>query len=226
MQHSTMLNMLLNIKVAIAEDHLIFREGLKKTLEDVPEITVIIEADNGQVLLQKIIEQQPHVILMDINMPNINGVAATEKVKALFPEIQIIALTANDDYETLHLMNKAGARGYLMKTSDKAEIVAAINAVYDGKSYYCGDTKVRLQELLENDLLHNTKDLKTYDLNERELQVIKLLCDNNSTKQIASIMDLSVRTIEGIKGRLQEKLKVPDTVGIVLFAIKHKIVKI
>ncbi len=213
------------IKIMIAEDHEIYREGLKMALSDIGNIKLIAEAINGQQIVELVINEQPQVVLMDLNMPILNGVEATKKIKALFPEVNIIALTVNDDYESLHKMNEAGARGYLLKTTDKKEIIEAIETVALGKSFYCKDTKLRLKDLFENEIKFKSKSEVSFELSDKEMMVLKLLCDNKSTKEIAGILDASVRTVEGIKGRIAQKFDVPDTVGIVLFAIKNKIVK-
>lgn len=214
------------INILIAEDQAIFREGIKAALANVDYLKIIAEAVNGEDAINKAIEHKPDVILMDINMPIKNGDEATEAIKKLMPNTKVIALTINEDYESLRKMNVAGAEAYLLKTTERSEIIKAIETVYQGNTYYCSNTQQRLNKMMQQSIKTYTPEQISNQFSSREMQVLNALCAYKHTKQIAAELDLSARTIEGIKARLQEKLNVADSIGLVLHAVKYGLVKL
>jgi DNA-binding NarL/FixJ family response regulator len=214
------------IKVLIVEDQEIFRQGLTTALADIDYIQIVGEATNGAEAVAQAKANKPDVVLMDMNMPVMQGDEATQAIKAFDANIRVVALTINEDYDSLRRMNIAGAEAYLIKTASKTEIVKAIETVYEGNAYYCSNTQQRLNKMMQDSVKGYTPEQIKNMFTTREMQVLNGLCAYKHTKQIASELDLSARTIEGIKAKLQEKMDVADSVGIVLYAVKYGLVKL
>ncbi|MBV8251190.1 MAG: response regulator transcription factor [Chitinophaga sp.] len=216
-----------HIKVAIADDHKIFRSGVINTLIPYENINVIFEADDGQHLLDLMDRQQPDVILMDLKMPNMDGIEATVKVKAKFPDVKVIILTMyEDDNFIVHLVEN-GANAYLLKNAEPEEIYEAICTTFDKGFYFNENVNLALLKKV----LHKTKQqikptLKNeVQLNDRELEVLKLICNEQTTQEISEQIFLSPRTVEGIRQKLLEKLNVKNSVGIVLYAFRNGLIE-
>ncbi|NIG56109.1 response regulator transcription factor [Chitinophaga sp. Cy-1792] len=215
------------IKVAIADDHKIFRSGVINTLIPYENINVIFQAEDGQQLLDIMETQQPDVILMDLKMPNMDGIEATVKVKAKFPDVRVIILTMyEDDNFIVHLVEN-GANAYLLKNAEPEEIYEAICTTYDKGFYFNENVNLALLKKV----LHKTKQqikptLKNeVQLNDREVEVLKLICNECTTQEISEKVFLSPRTVEGIRQKLLEKLNVKNSVGIVLYAFRNGLIE-
>jgi len=216
-----------HIKVAIADDHKIFRSGVINTLIPYENIHFIFEADDGQHLLDLMDQQQPDVILMDLKMPNLDGIEATVKVKAKYPDVKVIILTMyEDDNFIVHLVEN-GANAYLLKNAEPEEIYEAICTTFDKGFYFNENVNLALLKKV----LHKTKQqikptLKNeVQLNDRELEVLKLICNEQNTQEISEQVFLSPRTVEGIRQKLLEKLNVKNSVGIVLYAFRNGLIE-
>ncbi|ETZ23782.1 response regulator transcription factor [Pedobacter sp. V48] len=214
------------INLAIADDHKIFREGLKFTLEDCSQLNLIIEATNGKDLIDQITDNKPDVILMDIKMPEMDGMQATAYIHQHFPDIKILMLSMhNEDKYILDAM-RLGASGYLLKNAEPEEILDAILTV-QAKGFYFNDNLsiTMAKELLGINFMHrlHQKDAK---LNEREIEVLKLICEECSNTEIADKLFLSVRTVEGYRTRLFEKIGSKNIAGLVIYAVKNGIITI
>jgi DNA-binding NarL/FixJ family response regulator len=214
------------IKLAIADDHKIFRNGLKATLEDCADFDLVLEASNGKQLIGMLSTITPDVILMDIKMPEMDGIQTTAYVKQHFGQIKILALSMFNEDKYIVDMMKAGASGYLLKNAEPEEIIEAISTVYD-KDYYFNE---HLSITLIRQLAGNTHSVNfgqsLSDFNEREIEVLKLVCQEYSNQEIADKICLSVRTVEGYRARLFEKTKSKNLVGLVIFAIKTGIINV
>ncbi len=221
------------IKYIIADDHNIFRHGLKYALTDDPQLQYMGEAENGQQLLTLLQTAQPDVILLDLKMPVMDGIEAVKQIRPLYPDVRILMLTTYDDeHFILHLI-ELGANGYLIKNADPGEIKKAIHSVFN-QGYYFNElmNNAMLKKLTRNKTPEiNTPNLPTPEkttqikLNDRETEVLKWICSELTTAQIAEQMFLSPRTIEGIRTTLIEKLGVKNVAGLVLYAIKNGIVQ-
>ena len=209
-----------NITIVIADDHEIFRDGFKLTLNSVPHFNVVGEASNGKELVEVVAATNPNVIVTDIKMPIIDGVEATKQIIKHFPDSRIIGLSMFDDDEVILDMLEAGALGYLVKNADKSELIEAVTKVNLGEPYNCRFTNSKLTKLFE--LRKKRKDdYRIIDqLNDRDLEIIKYLCEGLTSKEIAEKIFLSLRTVEGARLRIQEKLGVKNVAGLVIFAIK------
>jgi len=209
------------IKVAIADDYKIFREGLKVSLGQDDALHVLFEADNGEDLLKEIESEQPDVIIMDLKMPIMDGMEATQLVRKKYPGIKVLVVSMyEDDKFIIHLM-EMGANGYLLKNAEPEEIRKAIYAVHEN-GYYFNDlvNKALLKKLvLKNNIKPSFNE--NVDLTERELEVLKLICEEKTAAEIAKQIFLSPRSVEGIRQRLIEKIGVRNTAGIVMFAVKN-----
>jgi DNA-binding NarL/FixJ family response regulator len=214
------------IKLAIADDHKIFREGLKFTLEDYAQLNLIIEATNGKDLIAQIINHKPDVILMDIKMPEMDGMQAITYIHQHFPDIKILVLSMhNEDKYILNAM-RLGASGYLLKNAEPEEILDAIVNVHTKGFYFNDDLSVTMaKELLGINFMHRLHE-KDARLNEREIEVLKLICDEYCNTEIADKLFLSVRTVEGYRTRLFEKVGSKNIAGLVIYAVKSGIITI
>ena len=214
------------ISILIADDHEIFRDGFRTMVKKFPELKLIGEAENGRDLVTLAQQLNPDVILTDIKMPKMDGVEATRELVGNKPGINIIALSMFDEDNLIIDMLEAGAKGYLLKNANKEEIIQAIRAVNNDKNYYCKNTSEKLLQLIAKSKFNPYKKLVKPRFSEKEIAVISLVCDQYSNKEIAEKLNLSIRTIEGYRERIEEKMEVHNTAGIVVYAIKNGIYKI
>mgnify|MGYP001600927623 FL=1 len=213
-------------RLLIADDHEVFREGFHSMLKKQHEIELVGEAENGRELVQLAGTLQPDVIVTDIKMPIMDGVQATRILSEKFPRIHVIALSMFDDDDLIIDMLEAGAKGYLIKNAHKSEIIEAVKTVYNERPYYCNHTSHKLAQLIGKSKFNPFKKKVRPEFTPKETEVIKLICAGLSNKEIASQLNLSVRTIEGHREKINEKIEVNNTAGIVVYAIKHGIYKI
>jgi DNA-binding NarL/FixJ family response regulator len=209
------------IKVVIADDHEIFRDGLRLMLQKQPDINLLAEAEDGKELIEHIKHLQPDVVITDIKMPRMDGVTAARHITEHYPTIGIIALTMFDEEDLIIDMLEAGTKGYLLKNADKHEMVAAIKAVYNNDPYYCKFTSHKLAQMVARSKYNPYKQHVRPVFNEREKEIIVYICDGLTNKEIASKIFLSVRTVEGLRMKLFEKMNVKNTPGIIIYAIKN-----
>lgn len=214
-----------NIKVAIADDHEIFRDGLRAMLQKQPDILLVAEAANGKDLIEQVKSQEPDIVISDVKMPVMDGAAATRHLTEYYPHIGIIALTMFDEEDLIIDMLEAGARGYLLKNADKHEIVEAIKSVYQQQPYYCRHTSNKLAQMVAKSKFNPYKQKQKPDFNEREIDIIGDICNGFTSKQIAEKIFLSVRTVEGLRLKIMEKMEVKNTAGIIIYAIKNNLYK-
>lgn len=214
----------MDIKVAIADDHKIFRKGVILSLRHYSNIKFVLEADNGEELLNHLDEAKPDVILMDLRMPVKDGIEATKFISKHYPNIAVIVLTMHeDDRFVTHLMEN-GANGYLLKSTDPAEIKKAITDVVS-KGYYLNNFVNRI--LLKR--AHNkTKSIPSlnndFPVTDKEKDVLRYICMEFTSQEIGQKMEISPRTVESIKERLMERFGVKNTAGLVFFAVKNNLV--
>ncbi|WP_413670705.1 response regulator [Mucilaginibacter sp. Mucisp86] len=214
------------IKLGIVDDHKIFRNGLKATLEDCGDFELVLEASNGKELIGLLTDKTPDVILMDIKMPEMDGIQTATHVHQHFKDIKILALSMFNEDKYIVDMMKAGASGYLLKNAEPEEIIEAVSTVYNKGFYFNEHLSITLiKQLVGNDQTDSIPNNKT-DLNEREIEVLKLVCQECSNQEIADKIFLSVRTVEGYRARLFEKTGSKNLVGLVIYAIKRGIINV
>jgi len=215
------------INLAIVDDHKIFRNGLKATLEDCPEFNLIIEASNGKELIGQLADRVPDLILMDIKMPEMDGMQTTAHIQQHFKQIKVLALSMHNEDKYIVDMMKAGASGYLLKNAEPEEIIEAILTVHNKGFYFNEHLSVTLiKQLVGPSSYSGNAEQQQVDLNEREIEVLKLVCQEHSNQEIADKIFLSVRTVEGYRARLFEKTGSKNLVGLVIFAIKKGIISV
>ncbi|HVB03328.1 MAG TPA: response regulator transcription factor [Chitinophagaceae bacterium] len=211
-----------DITVLIADDHEIFRDGLSLVLLKAPGIRLLGEAENGRELLNLVHQLRPDIVLTDLKMPVMDGIEATREICIKYPGTGVIALSMFDEDEQIMDMLEAGARGYLLKNAGKREIITAVNAVYHDGNYYCISTSQKLAALIaKNRSLSRSEKM---EFSSREKEIILLICRQFTAKQIAGKLFLSSRTVEGHRTRILEKMKVRNTAGVVIYALKHNLV--
>ena len=215
------------INLAIADDHKIFRNGLKATLEDCPDFKLMIEASNGKELIGLLATHQPDVVLMDIKMPEMDGMQTTAHIQQHFKDIKVLALSMHNEDKYIVDMMKAGASGYLLKNAEPEEIINAISTVHSKGFYFNEHLSVTLIKQLVGPGSHTEGGApQTVDLNDREIEILRLVCQEYSNQEIADKIFLSVRTVEGYRARLFEKTGSKNLVGLVIFAIKRGIISV
>ena len=213
------------ITIIIAEDHPLFRDGLKTMLNLDNRFEIIAEAENGDNLLKLLEFVKPDLILMDINMPILNGIDATSFIATHFNDIKVIALTMNDERSSIMEMMDAGANGYILKSADREEIMKAINTVMNGDDYYCKRVESSIINLIETKRSTNHYK-KLISFNDKEIKIINFLCEELNSDEIAKEMYLSKKTIDGIRIKIKNELDVRNSIGIVKYAIRNGLYKV
>ena len=213
------------INIMIVDDHVLYRAGVKTALSSKKDIKVIAEADNGAHLLNMLKGIQPDVILLDIQMPIMDGIATLPEVKKLYPGIKIIMLTLLDDQSVITKLMELGANSYLVKTSDAEVIYEAIKTCHQQEFYFNSLTnKALLNNLRQRNMVSPFKTAhEDAVLSEKEITILRLMCDEKSTREIAEAVDLSPRTIEAIRDKLKVKTGTKSTAGLIMFAVKNNL---
>ena len=212
------------IKVAIADDHKIFRKGVILSLRQYNNIKFVQEAENGQELIDGLPESDPDVILMDLRMPLKDGIETTKYVAKQFPKIHILALTIYEDERFVTHLMEIGANGYLLKNADPSEIKKAIVEVAT-KGYYLNNFVNRILLKKSHARTKVVPNLNVeVTLADRERDVLKYICMEFTAQEIAQKLEVSPRTVEAIKDRLMERFGAKNTAGLVFFAVKNNLV--
>lgn len=210
------------IRIAIVDDHKIFRQGVKSVLQPVKDFEVVLEVSNGQDLLNQFSEVLPDVVLMDIKMAGMDGIATTRLLMQTHVQAKVIGLSVFDQEIYISSMFEAGAKGYLLKDAEPEEIVYAINKVHEGDYHFKG----RLSNILYEKLFHqlNKTDeqitLPLAVLSPAEVDILKLICAEQTNKEISENLNMSVKTVENYRNKLLSKTGSKNVVGLVTFAIK------
>jgi len=211
------------IKVFLVDDHKLFRHGLSLLMENENGIMITGEAENGEQFCESIENQQPDVVLMDIEMPVMDGFKATEIACKRFPDLKVISLTMFGE-EHYHLkMIEAGAKGFILKNSDIEEVIKAIKTVYNGGTYFS-------PEILYN-VVKNIQEVKKetafpIHLSQREKEVLELICRGFANTEIASELNISKRTVEKHRSNILEKTQTHNTASLVMYSVENKLVKL
>ena len=211
-------------RVVLADDHSIVRKGLRAVLEEEPGIEVAAEASNGREAVRACEELRPHVAVIDIAMPQLNGIEAAVQIQKASPATGVIMLSMYSDETYIMRALTAGAKGYLLKDTAEEDVLPAVRAVMQGKSFFSpAIAKTLLEDYVR--YLRQRKLEDTYDLlTEREREVLQLLAEGKSNKEVAGVLNLSLSTIETHRTNLMQKLNLHSTVEIVLYAVRKKII--
>ena len=205
------------IKIALADDHNLFRKGMEELIEDYDNMEVLYSVPNGQELINKLSSGKlPDVCLLDINMPELNGFETARKIKEQWPDIKILAVSVYDSEFNIIGMLRAGAGGYILKDAQPDVLRKAIEGIYENGFYH--------SELVTGKILHRLisqpQEVTTTQLNEKQVQFLKLCCSEMTYREIADSMGISHRTIDGFRDQLFEKLNIKSRTGLVMYALK------
>lgn len=212
------------IRVLIADDHAIVRDGLRMILETHGQIEVVGESSDGLDTVKLVKSLRPDVVLMDISMPNLNGIEATTRIISQFPEIKIVILSMHSSPEDIFRALKAGAIGYLLKESAGKEVVDAIFAAGTGKRYLSRKVDDILIDSYILQHSHVVTESPIGRLSSREREVLQMVAEGKTSNEIAAALFLSVKTVETYRSRLMQKLGVSDLAALVKFAVKHGVI--
>ena len=212
------------IRVLLADDHKMIRAGLRLVLEQSPDITVAGEADDGRQAVALALELKPNVVVMDVGMPNLNGIEASLHVKQALPDTAIVMLSMHSDEGYILRALRAGATGYILKDSAEADLVAAVRAVADGKSFFSPKvSRILLEDYMRKLRKSGAED--SYDLlSAREREILQLVAEGKSSKEIANLLNLSVYTVETHRGNIMQKLNLRGIPELILYAVRKGIV--
>jgi two-component system, NarL family, nitrate/nitrite response regulator NarL len=205
------------IRVLLVDDHPLVLDGIRSRIELDETIEVVGEGCNGEEALKLAAERKPDVVLMDISMPVMNGIEAAGRFATDLPDVKVLMLTMHDNREYITKVLNAGAKGYILKDVSSHEMIAAIQSVYQGKTYYSSGV---------TDILLNEGSKKEVPLTEREKTILRLLAEGNSNKHVARELDISVRTVETHRRNIKRKLNLKTSAGLVKYAIENGIVEL
>lgn len=206
----------MKIKIVIADDHAMFRDGIKAMIELEPSMEVIGEADNEIAILEVCQSKMPDVVLMDISMGNTDGIVVTQKLKKLMPELKVLAVSMHNESQYIKSMLDHGANGYILKTTGRNEMLSAIQAVNSGATFLSSDVSLNLLKGL-----NQTQIPELIKLTPREIEVLKMIANEHSNQEIADTLFISSRTVDTHRRNLLEKLALKNNAGLVRYAIQN-----
>lgn len=214
-------------KVLLVDDHTIVRQGLKALLDFQDGIEVVGEAEDGRQAIEKAKELVPDIIVIDITMPNLNGIEATRQLKKISPEMKVLVLTVHDNEEYVHQILQAGASGYLLKESAVSDLVSAINAVKKGDIFLSPSiSKVVVKDYIR----HAAGESGDFDslnvLTSREREVLQLIAEGNTNRAIAHVLKISNKTVDVHRSHIMEKLHIHDVTGLVKYSIRKGLIEV
>jgi len=211
------------LKILMADDHEMFRDGFRSFINSQPGMHLVAEASNGQQLVELALAHKPDIVFTDIMMPVMNGIEATRALLRQFPRLGIIAFTMFSNDKMIIDMLEAGAKGYLVKTAAKMEVLEAIETVAQKRHFYCSATDINLARMIATSNFDPKDPANKTVFSSKEKEIIVLICKEYFNKEISEALNLSVRTIEGHRERIMEKMNARNTVGLVVYAIRHGI---
>jgi DNA-binding NarL/FixJ family response regulator len=216
------------ISILVADDHTIVRRGLVSLLGLNPDFEIVGEAINGQMAIQLSLEKEPDIVLMDISMPILNGLEATEQLKKLAPHVKVLVLSAYDNEEYILQVVNSGAHGYLLKNSSPEQLSEAIVAIYNGQAFF----SPYVSKVIADCFVRQTSKAGEADVQEsansgrltsREREILQLIAEGKTHNEIANLLHISVRTVDTHKHNIMQKLDLHDTASLVTYAIKNGI---
>jgi len=212
------------IRVLLADDHKMIRAGLRLVLEQSPDVAVVGEADDGRQAVELAQELKPRVVVMDVGMPNLNGIEAALQIKQAMPDTAVVMLSMHSDEGYILRALRAGATGYILKDSAEADLAAAVRAVAEGKSFFSPKvSRILLEDYMRK--LRKTGAEDSYDLlSAREREILQLVAEGKSSKEIANLLGLSVYTVETHRGNIMQKLNLRGIPELILYAVRKGIV--
>ena len=211
-------------RLLVADDHALVRAGIRAFLERIPNIEVVAEASDGREVVELVAKQQPDIVLMDIAMPGLNGLEATRQIVETWPQARVIILSMHASEEYVWQALRAGARGYLLKGASLAELELALSSVVRGEIYLSPPlSQPAITEYVQRTGKDRAREEK---LTARQREILSLIAEGKSTKQVALQLNISVKTVESHRTQIMERLNIHDVAGLVRYAIKTGLVKI
>ena len=208
-----------------ADDHTIIRSGLRLLLEQQPDFKVVAEAEDGRQAVELVSRHHPEVVVLDIGMPQLNGIAATQQIVSLEPRTHVVILSMHSDEGYVLRALKAGAQAYILKNSAEADLIRAVRAVSEGKSFF----SPVISKMLLEDYVRQIRDKQVEDsydlLTPREREVLQLLAEGRTNKEVANILKLSIYTVETHRGNILEKLNLHGVPELILYAVRKGIIQ-
>jgi DNA-binding NarL/FixJ family response regulator len=214
------------LRILIADDHDIVREGLRRLLQAQPHWVICDEAATGREAVERARQHRPHVVVMDFSMPDLNGLEATRQIRAALPRTEVLILTMHDSEQLAHEILDAGARGFLLKTNAKQHLAAAVEALARHEPFF--DAKVStllLDFFLKPGTAAAPRRIGADRLTPREREIIQLIAEGRTSKEVAASLALSVKTVEAHRANIMNKLNVHSASQLVLYAVRNKIVQ-
>ena len=214
------------IRVFLADDHLILREGIISLLQKAPDIEVVGEAGNGEEAVTKVEQLAPDVVLMDITMPGLNGLEATQQIKQKNPGVKVLILTMHETDQYLSGMLRAEASGYVVKTATASELISAIRAVHQGDVYlYPSVARMLVEDYLQK--VNQGEEKTSYEgLTSREREILLHIAEDRKNKEIADLLGISIRTVQAHRTNLMDKIGAHDRPELVKYAIRKGIIEL
>ena len=213
-------------RVLLADDHTIVRQGLRALLDSQDNIEVVGEAEDGRQAIDNAKQLVPDIVVIDITMPNLNGIEATRQIKKLNPEIKVLVLTVHINEEYIYQVLQAGASGYLLKESAVSDLISAINAVKKGDIFLSPSIS---KMIVKDYVKHGEGASGDFDsinlLTGREREILQLIAEGRTNKQVAHLLELSVKTVDVHRSHIMEKLHIHDITGLVKYSIKKGLIK-
>jgi len=212
------------IRILLADDHTVMRNGLRLLLERQPNLTVVGEASDGRETVRLAEQLSPNLVVMDIAMPNLNGIEAARQIGTSNPDIAIIILSMHSDESYVIRALKAGARGYLLKDSAEGDLIAAIHAITDGKSFFSpAISRILVEDYMRQLEQQHVED--TYELlTAREREILQLLAEGKTNKEVAAMLNLSIYTVETHRTHILQKLNLHSVPELILYAVRKGII--
>jgi DNA-binding NarL/FixJ family response regulator len=216
--------------IVLADDHMMFRQGVRRILEEIPAFRVAGEVKDGLELLRLLQTAPPHLVILDISMPNLRGIEATREIKKSHPDMKVLILTMHKDKEYLYHALGAGADGYILKEDADDELVAAIESIRKGNVYISSLLSSQVSQLIVQSSRSTSsaaEDLsKTEPLSNREREVLKLIAEAKSSKEIADLLCISIRTVQHHRSNIMKKLDIKKSTDLVRYAIRKGYVSV
>ena len=212
------------IRIVLADDHTVVRKGLRLLLQSVPQFEILADAADGRQVVALAEELRPDVVVMDIAMPNLNGIEAARQISARLPHTAIVFLSMHSDEAYVIKALKAGARSYLLKDSAENDLINAVQAVSEGKSFFSpAVSKMLAEDYMRRMREHGVED--SFDLlTTREREILQLLAEGKSNKEVANLLNLSLYTVETHRGNIFQKLNLHGTADLILYAVRKGVI--
>jgi DNA-binding NarL/FixJ family response regulator len=211
------------LKIIIVDDHPVSLIGIKTILKNIDDIEVIDEAFNGVQAVEKCLQHNPDIVLMDVRMPLMDGIEATLKIREQNKNTKIIVLSSIEDADLIVALMQSGVKGFLLKHSTTEQITQALKKVSANEEFYCKEVVEIMMKRFANANPELNSILKFHNLSSRELQITKLICEQKTSKEIGKLLFISEKTVDLARQKLIEKLQVKNTIGLVIYAIKNKL---